>query len=116
MPAPVPPPVVSHGLRPCGVLALAVAALATLLLLDAPAMLSSADRLQPDSPLRTPALRVLAPFASASAALRADHLRTAAESLERRFLEPPPPAIPESADPTLPDDDDDDGDLDKFLL
>ena len=114
MPAPVPPPV-SHGLRPCGVLALAVTALAALLLLNAPAMLRSADRLQPDSPLRTPALRALAPFARASAALRADRLRSAAESLELRFLEPPPPAIPESADPTLPDEDDEE-DLDKFLL
>ena len=112
MPAPTPPPA-SHGLRPRGVLALAAVALAATLLLDAPAMLRSAGTLEPGTP-RDLAEASLRPAASLSAALRADRLRAAAESLERRFLEPPPPVLP--AAPVLPvDDEDDDVDLDKFL-
>ena len=112
MPAPTPPPA-SHGLRPRGVLALAAVALAATLLLDAPAMLRSAGTMEPGTS-RDIAEASLRPVAGLSAALRADRLRAAAESLERRFLEPPPPVLP--AAPDIPvDDDDDDDDLDKFL-
>ena len=111
MPAPTPPPA-SHGLRPRGVLALAAAALAATLLLDAPAMLRSAGIMEPGT-ARDVAETALRPAASLSAALRADRLRAAAESLERRFLEPPPPVLPDA--PAVSGDDEDD-DLDKFLL
>ena len=113
MPAPIPPPA-SHGLRPRGVLALAAVALAATLLLDAPAMLRGAGTMEPGT-ARDLVETVLRPVAGLSAALRADRLRAAAESLERRFLEPPPPVLPDA--PAVPDDDeDDDDDLDKFLL
>lgn len=115
MPAPTPPPA-SHGLRPRGVLALAAVALAATLLLDAPAMLRSAGTLEPGTP-RDLAEASLRPAASLSAALRADRLRAAAESLERRFLEPPPPVLP-AAPGALgdeADEEEDDDDLDQFL-
>ena len=113
MPAPTPPPPALHGLRPRGVLALAAVALVATLLLDAPAMLRGAGLMEPGTS-RDIAETSLRPVASLSASLRADRLRAAAESLERRFLEPPPPSLP--AAPDLPgDDEDDDDDLDKFL-
>lgn len=111
MPAPPPPPAL-HGLRPRGVLALAAVALAATLLLDAPAMLRSAEIMEP-GPSRNFAKTALRPAARASAALRADRLRAAAESLERRFLEPPAPVLPDA--PSSSDDEDDDDDLDRFL-
>ncbi len=116
MPSPhassVPQP--QAAIRPAGVLALAIAALAAMLLLNAPAMLKSADLLPFESPARAPALRLLPPAAKVSSTLRADRLRSAAQSLERRFLEPARPAIPESAAPSDVDEDDDSA-LDDFL-
>lgn len=113
MPAPTPPPPALHGLRPRGVLALAAVALAATLLLDAPAMLRSAEIMEPGAS-RDFAETALRPAARVSTALRADRLRAAAESLERRFLEPPAPVLPDA--PAAPaDDEDDDDDLDQFL-
>ena len=72
-------------MRPIGVIAFAVSALVFLLLLNAPAMLHSADL-----------------------------LRSSTKALEQRCLEPPPPTIPNRDAPALSEDDDDD-DLDQFL-
>ena len=94
-------------------LRLSLCTLAALLVLDAPAMLRSADAMRFDSPARAPSMRILAPFAKASRALRLDRPRAAAEAFERRFLETPIPAFPpgkEDADAF-----DDDSDLDEFL-
>lgn len=107
-----PPP--ANALPPAGTLAMAATALAAMLALNAPAMLRSTGLLPFDNPVRAPALRALAPVADASSAIRADRLRAGAERLSRRFLEPPPPAIPEAGtDPS--DDPESDDSLDEFL-
>ncbi len=101
-------------MRPVGVIVFAVSALVFLLLLNAPAMLHSVDLLPFDAPSRAPAIRLLTPIAKTSSAIRADLLRSSTKALEKRFLEPPPPAIPTHDAPAQSEDDDDD-DLDQFL-
>ena len=101
-------------MRPVGVIVFAVSALVFLILLNAPAMLHSADLLPFDAPSRALSIRLLTPIAKTSSAIRADRLRSSTKALEQRFLEPPPPVIPSSDVPAQSEDDDDD-DLDQFL-
>ena len=115
MPEKVPSPPPPRGARKPGeVVALAATMLVAALALNAPAMRRSAGKMPFDAPARGPALRALAPAAAFSARLRLDRLRGAAETAERRWLEPPLPVFPDPAPD--PDDSETDDDLDDFLL
>lgn len=58
-----------------------------MLLLNAPAMLDSAEKMQFDAPARKPAIAILKPIANISHSLFLDKVRTGAQSLERKYLE-----------------------------
>ncbi len=57
------------------------------LLLNAPAMLRSAEKLELDSDVRKVSVRIMTPVARFASALRLDFLRSAAESFEKSFFE-----------------------------
>ncbi len=61
--------------------------LAFAILLNAPAMLRSAENMAFDDPARKPALTLLTPVARFSSALHLDFFRASAESIERKTLE-----------------------------